>query len=100
MQLNLTGKNNLVITPAIKTHVEDKVTGLGTHYSHINNIHIVLHIEHLDHCAEATLHFHGSELHAAAKANDMYLAIDQLFDKLSTQMKKHKEKMIDSHHQS
>jgi len=97
MQLNLTGKNNLPITPAIKAHAEEKFEAIGKRYSQVNNIHLVLHIEHLDHCAEATVHFHGSELHATAKSTDMYVAIDQLADKLLNQLHKHKEKIIDSH---
>ena len=99
MQLNLTGKN-LKITPAIKTHTEDKFDHLHKRYSQINSIHVILHIENIDHYAEATVHFHGSELHASAKASDMYLAIDALVENLSGQMHKQKEKSIDSqrHH--
>lgn len=99
MQLNLTGKN-FQVTPAIKTHTEEKFNHLHQRYDQINQVHVILHIENLDHFAEATLHYQGSELHATAKALDMYLAIDGLVEKLSTQMHKHKEKLIDSHRQS
>lgn len=99
MQLNLTGKN-FQVTPAIKSYTEEKFKPLHKRYSQINQIHVVLHIEHLDNFAEATLHFQGSELHATAKANDMYLAIDGLIEKLSGQIHKNKEKMTDSHRQS
>lgn len=96
MQLNLTGKN-FKITPAIKTHAEDKFSALHKRYNQIGNVHVILHIENIDHYAEATVHFHGSELHASAQANDMYLAIDALVEKLSGQLGKQKEKIIDSH---
>jgi len=96
MSLNLTGKN-LPITPALKEHVEEKFESLNKRYPQITSTHIVLLIEHLDQIAEGTLHFHGQELHASANASDMYVAIDQLFEKLSGQMHKHKEKIIDSH---
>ncbi len=96
MQINLTGKN-LPITPALRTHVEDKFKSLDKRFSNITNIHVVLHIEHLDHCAEASIHFDGIEFHATASATDMYVSIDQLEEKLETQMHKHKEKIIDSH---
>jgi len=99
MQLNLTGKN-FQITPAIKTHSEEKFNQLFKRYTPVNNVHVVLHIENIDHCAEGTLHFHGTEIHAASKASDMYIAINELVDKLSDQMHKHKEKMIDSHRHS
>lgn len=99
MQLNLTGKN-FKVTPAIKTHTEEKFDHLQQRYNQINQVHVILHIENHDHVAEANLHFQGSELHAIAKANDMYLAIDGLVEKLSTQIHKHKEKLIDSHRHS
>lgn len=99
MSLNLTGKN-LAITPALKNHVEVKFESLNQRYSDITNSHVVLHIEHLDHIAEATAHFHGQELHATAKSEDMYTAIDQMIDKLAGQMQKQKEKTIDSHRQT
>lgn len=99
MQLNLTGKN-FKVTPAIKTHTEEKFNHLHQRYNQIDQIHVILHIEHHDHIAEANLNFLNSELHATATANDMYLAIDGLVEKLSAQIHKHKEKLIDSHRQS
>lgn len=99
MQLNLTGKN-FKITPAIKTHTDEKFAALLQRFNQVNHLHVVLHIENIDHIAEATLHFHGNEIHATATANDMYLAIDGLVEKLNGQMQKMKEKVIDSHRQS
>lgn len=99
MQLNLTGKN-FKITPAIKTHADEKFQVLFQRYSQMNNLHVVLHIENIDHIAEARLHFQGNEIHATAKADDMYLAIDGLVEKLNGQMHKLKEKVIDAHRQS
>ncbi len=96
MTVNLTGKN-LEITPAIKARVDEQFKSLSERYQQVSNIHVVLHIEHLDHIAEATLHFHGHEIHASSKANDMYVAIDQLAEKLSGQLLKLKEKTIESH---
>jgi ribosome hibernation promoting factor len=96
MQLNLTGKN-FKITPAIKTYVEEKFAPLQKRYNNINNVYVVLNIDNIDHMAEATLHFQGSEIHAAATAKDMYVAVDELVEKISGQMHKHKEKIIDSH---
>lgn len=96
MQLNITGKN-FKVTPAIKTHIEEKFAALQKRFSQITNIHVILNIENIDHIAEATLHFHGNEIHATAKETDMYLAIDSLEEKLSGQINKQKEKVIDSH---
>jgi putative sigma-54 modulation protein len=99
MSLNLTGKN-FQITPAIKALVEEKFQKLTARYMQVSNIHVVLHIDHADHIAEGALHFHSHEIIATATANDMYVAIDELVEKMAHQMQKQKEKMIDSHHQS
>lgn len=98
MQINITGKN-FQVTPAIRSHAEEKFQPLNKRFSQISNIHVVLHIDHLDQIAEATVYFHGSEIHATAKSNDMYAAIDGLVDKLTGQIHKQKDKTIDSHRQ-
>ncbi|EKD54483.1 MAG: hypothetical protein ACD_60C00079G0036 [uncultured bacterium] len=95
MQLSFTGRNNLMVTPALKTYAEDKLQRLERRYTHIKTVHVVFHIENVTHSVEATLHINGSELHATAKASDMYAAIDELVDKLTTQLTKHKEKLSD-----
>lgn len=96
MQLTITAKN-FELTPAIKQHADEKFDSLGQHFTNLTHLHIVLHIEHIDHCAEVTLHSHGVELHATAKAEDMYGAIDQLCHKIYAQLQKQKEKTIDTH---
>lgn len=96
MQINITGKN-FKVTPAIKSYAEEKIEPLQKRYTQITNLHLVLNIEHNDNIAEGTLHFHGNEIHATATSNDMYQAIDGLVEKLSGQIHKQKEKIIDSH---
>lgn len=97
MQLTITGKNNLIITDALRAHTEQKFSAIEEHFTQVSHLHIVLKSEHNDHTAEATLHFQGSELHASATDADMYFAIDHLVDKVYRQVQKHKEKTIDSH---
>lgn len=54
---------------------------------------MVLKLDNIQHIAEATLNVNQGELHASADANDMYIAIDALIDKLTRQLNKHKEKL-------
>jgi len=96
MQLQITG--NIDITPAIKEHAQKKLAQLAKRSSHISGIHMVLHVEHHSHIAEASVRINGSDIHASAKENDMYAAIDALVEKLTQQVAKHKDKMTDSHH--
>ena len=96
MQLNFVGRN-IEITPAIKSFTTEKLSPLEKRYSHINHINIVLHIENVTHIAEGTVHVNGTEIHATAKDDDMYKAIEALADKLLGQVTKYKEKIIEQH---
>lgn len=97
MKLDLVGRDGLELTPAMKTYTEEKFKSLEKRFDHIERIHISFHLEKNQHGAEATFHWQGNEIHNQAFADDMYLAIDELIDKLLAQMTKLKEKIIDSH---
>ncbi len=98
MQLHITGRS-FEITPAIKDYATEKlVQHLNRYKNIINKINMVLQIEHDNHIAEATISIKsGASIHASAKTGDMYSAIDELVDKLTGQITKHKEKMTDHH---
>ncbi len=91
MQLNITGRD-FDITPALKAFTEEKFKKLEKLNDNNTQLHIVFHIEHLSHIAEANAHVDGIELHASAHSTDMYAAIDELVDKMIAQLVKHKEK--------
>jgi len=91
MQLHFTGRN-IDVTPALKKFATEKMDKLERLNSAIHSINITFHVENVTHTAEATAHLDGAEIHASAKAADMYIAIDELIDKLVSQIKKHKEK--------
>ena len=95
MQLHFIGRN-IEVTPALKSFTEEKFQRLARRHTNITKINITFHIENLTHIAEATAHFDGIEIHASAESTDMYVAIDELVDKLISQITKHKEKI--SHH--
>lgn len=96
MQLHFTGRN-IEVTPALKTFTTDKFQRLERRYADIDTIKITFQVENVTHIAEATLHLDGTEIHASAKDNDMYAAIDSLVDKLMGQITKHKEKKSGHH---
>ena len=96
MQLHFVGKN-IEVTPALKDITTQKMQALEKRYNHISKINVVFEVEHVTNIAEATVFISGSEIHAAAKDEDMYKAIDILVAKLAGQITKHKEKIIDSH---
>jgi len=78
---------------------EDRVMTICRCKRGLNSIDVVLHVEKIQHKAEATVNAKGVTLHAHAETDNMYASIDDLTDKLDSQVRKHKEKITD-HHQN
>jgi len=98
MQLTISG-HQIDLTESMKTYIKEKMQRIERHFDHLNSIDVVLHVEKIHHKAEATLNAKGITLHAHADSDNMYASIDDLTDKLDSQVRKHKEKTTD-HHQS
>ncbi|HNR91890.1 MAG TPA: ribosome-associated translation inhibitor RaiA [Dokdonella sp.] len=96
MQVTIQG-HHLEITEAMREHANSKFERLTRHFDHLHDLTIFMSIEKLLHKAEATVHVSGKQLHADAVATDMYAAIDALADKLTAQVRKHKEKLTNHH---
>ncbi|WP_435187781.1 ribosome hibernation-promoting factor, HPF/YfiA family [Pseudothioglobus sp. nBUS_23] len=92
MQLNLSG-HHLDITSAIRQHTSDKLSKIKHHFDNVMNVNMILEVQKDVQTAEATIHVRGADLFAKAQSNDMYVSIDQLINKLDTQIIKHKEKL-------
>jgi len=92
MQLNLSG-HHLDITSSIRQHTSDKLTKIKHHFDNIMNVNMTLEVQKDLQKAEATIHISGADLFAKAESNDMYASIDQLINKLDSQIIKHKEKL-------
>jgi putative sigma-54 modulation protein len=94
MQLTLTG-HHVEITPPLREYVDKKLERILRHFERVVDVHCVLTVEKLEHKAEATLGVSGAVIHADARHEDMYAAIDALVDKLDRLVRKHKEKQSD-----
>ncbi|MFB9137555.1 ribosome hibernation promoting factor [Vibrio sp. AK197] len=93
MQINING-HNIDLTDSMQDYVNEKFQKLERFFDHITNVHVVLRVEKVTQIAEATLHVSQGEIHASAENENMYAAIDALVDKLTRQLNKHKEKLI------
>ncbi|KMN10559.1 ribosome-associated translation inhibitor RaiA [Pseudomonas sp. FSL R10-1350] len=91
MQVNISGQH-LDVTPALRESIDDKLKRLEQHYDKITNVQVILSVEKHQHKIEATLNIPGGEVVANAVNEDMYAAIDSLYEKLDRQLIKHKEK--------
>lgn len=96
MQITFTGRN-LEVTEALKNYTQEKLHRLEHRNLDIHKVSVIFQVEHITHRVEATLHLKGIDLYASAEAKDMYAAIDELADKLTTQITKYKEKISDHH---
>ena len=92
MQINLTG-HHVEITDSLRDYVNSKFARLERHFDNITIVHVVLTLEKLQQSAEAKINLSGGEIFATCQQEDMYAAIDGLFDKLDRQVIKHKEKL-------
>lgn len=99
MQLDVTGQN-IEITQALKAYIAEKAERLDRHFGNLIAGHFVLHLEKLQHTVEGTISVGGrtKPLHAEAKSEDMYAAIDSLMDKLDKQVRRHKDKVTSHRH--
>ncbi|MDD2738108.1 MAG: ribosome-associated translation inhibitor RaiA [Methylomonas lenta] len=91
MQVSITG-HHVEVTEALKAHVEDKFSKLKRHFDNVVDVHVILTVEKLEQKAEATVQISGAKLYADDTQADMYVAIDNMIDKLDRQVVKHKEK--------
>ena len=92
MQLNLSG-HHLDITSSLREHTSDKLSKIKHHFDNVMNVNMILEVQKDVQKAEATIHIRGADLFAKAQSSDMYVSIDQLVNKLDSQLIKHKEKL-------
>jgi len=85
MNLTLTGRH-LEITPYLKAHVDEKVKKLDHFNSHIIKAEIVLLKEGARDVAEGKIHLSHTVLTAKGRGKDMYIAVNDVIDKLATQV--------------
>jgi putative sigma-54 modulation protein len=96
MELTVTGRQ-VEVTAPMREYVKSKFDRLARHFDQLLSVHVILGVEKLAQCAEATLKVSGKTLHAEAEGKDAYAAIDGLVDKLDGQIKRHKERLTDHH---
>lgn len=96
MQLTISG-HQIDLTDSMKNYINEKMQKIERHFDHLNSIDVVLHVEKIHHKAEATVNAKGVTMHATADTENMYTSIDELTDKLDSQVRKHKEKITNHH---
>jgi ribosome hibernation promoting factor len=92
--MQITGRQ-LVITPAIRRHVESRVARLDRYDVRIAHITMILGVNKLEHTAEVVCTLQGKRVQAKVSTQEMYASIDQAIARLETQIRKFKERLVD-----
>ena len=87
MTLNITSKQ-MDITPAIRSHVEDRLKKLEKWHTQLINPHFILHKLPKGFAVDASVGTPNGNLVARAEADDMYKAINEVEEKLERQLNK------------
>ena len=78
---------------SLKSYVNKKLAKFDKMLDSPGEAHVVLSVEKIRHIAEITLTCDRLKIHAKENSESMYSSIDALMDKVSIQIKKHKEKI-------
>ena len=83
----------MTVTPALRDHVESKLSRVRRHFDHVIDIHVILAGDQLGQKAEVTCHVAGKDIFVRSEHSDLYAAIDALAGKLDRQIVKHKDRL-------
>ena len=89
----LVNAENMELTPALKDLSIKKAEHLYTIYKNISHINITFKVDKHEQIANGLIKVPGREMVAHATSDDLYKSIDLLIDKLSSQLRKYKEKL-------
>ena len=98
MQINIQAKGT-ELTAALKEYAEKKLQKFEHFFSNIQKVDIELEVDKIKEEAErqmakVTVFASGTILHATEATENMYSSIDLIIDKIDTQIKKYKEKLV------
>ena len=100
MNIELTGRH-IEVTPAIRSHVEE-------HFKKIDHLfdgkpakaHVIIEVERGMHRSEIVINWRNEVLTADTYVSDMYQSLTQTIEKIATQARRLKDKVIDKSHKA
>jgi putative sigma-54 modulation protein len=99
MNLTISG-HHLEVTPALRDYVTTKLDRITRHYDRVVGVTVLLSVEKKKEKenrqrAECNIHVKGNDMYAESSHEDLYAAVDDLFDKLDRQVVKHKDRQLE-----
>ena len=99
MKFVIVGKN-IDVTPGLRSAVEDKIGKLERYFSKETEVHVTLSTQKDRQKIEVTIPVKGNIIRSEQVSNDMYVSIDLVEEIIERQLKKYKNKITDSRHES
>jgi putative sigma-54 modulation protein len=86
----------LEVTDSIREYVTDKLSKMEKYFDNPDDVSIkvIFSVRGREQKVEVTINSKGYDLRAEVSHSDMYAAIDLVLDKLETQMRKYKSKLM------
>ena len=95
MRYVITGKN-IDVTEGMKNAVYEKIGKLEKYFSPNTEVHVAMGVEKGNHKIEVTIPVKGNVIRAEESSTDMYVSVDLVEEIIERQIKKYKNKIIDS----
>lgn len=93
MRVIITGRH-VKVTGALRRYIETRVKRLDRYGVMLRDVQVIVDVEKYRHIAEVILSLNGARIQGKASTNEMYSSIDQVLEKISTQVRKRKERRI------
>jgi putative sigma-54 modulation protein len=93
MQVMITGRH-VEVTPALRRYIETRMKRLERYGPKLGAVQVVLGVEKYRHTSEVIVSLNGAVVQAKTSTKDLYASLDQLVDKISSQVRKRKEKLV------
>ena len=97
MQIHLTSRH-LEMTNDIQTYIERRAKKIEAIFNPIIDFQVVLEVEKNRYRTEITLVTRKATFHAQSETHDVFSSLDDVTDKIETQIRRHKERVKDRRH--
>jgi putative sigma-54 modulation protein len=99
MAIEITARH-LTINTEQQTFARDKAELLMAEFPKIEHVHVILDVQRHQFTAEFVVqHKALAKVEAKEVCDDLVAAIDMAYEKVEKQLRKHREKVVASHHQ-
>lgn len=93
MSIAITGRH-VAVTLALRRYVEEKVDRLSRFGLELRKVQVIISVEKFRHSAEVLCVFNRRQYRAKASSTEMYASIDLMMDKIDSQIRKKKERLV------